>query len=581
MAEESVVTRYIPQYICDKITKQYYARIPHEVDFEHIIHNQDFIKMPTKHVSLFGDHGWHHVMNVAEQMPSILNSIKGIYIPLRNQKRFDFMERYGVVLGFIHDIGMSDVTAFGRQMHGEFVAQEVFRPRFNAIFDAMWKENVGNIPWMLLYMYHQKWLSEPPELVFREMLSLAVCHRKQLVPVSILNDANKLQHQMQYFVRHTLQYQYQVKECEKKKISTNNLKPELDQQITRSLKQHYKDFEKQSFAWLLSKNKNIQALVTDIIDTIRAIRCSDAFRQRGTDLKTSAQYQVFVNQFTADAIYALSDKEGRMYFLELGDPISSGEANLASVGFTKEGDIRFEFHRGYFHSPEAEAKGVGYLTSLVAQLDYDVSDTFTRGGTCDHFKPLKRPQLLLESTDDEPYFTQKLLASLIALKADFKNTATVVPSLKFIPHGECQHYLDGLIINWSDAQKKAFLKRIAAGGHKVSHIDINRAFSHARVITVEAGEVLFEAKTFSGFVYFPFSRGLEGYPTGSYSPFKVAPFTPLGNTGVIRGDIRNAQIIARQRVKLLVIPKQDYLQYWYATYTKDEFVQLILNGTIR
>lgn len=609
MEENGVVAKYIPKFICDMITTRYYAKIPHEVDFDHIIHNEDFIKMPVKHVFLFGDHGYHHVMNVAEQIPAILNSIKGIYIPQRKQNRFDFMERYGVVLGFLHDIGMSDVSLFGRQMHGEFVAKEVFLPGFKKIFSAMWEENVGNIPWTLLYMHHLGWLKQEPEIVFREMLSLAVCHRKQLVPVSVLNDPLKLQQKMQYFIKHTLKYQFLVKEVERLSADLEKAKrketaeiAKIQEKLTKvqeqlaalpqqeiedtviipELQGLYANFATDAFAWLQSNNTWVQELVDDVIDTLRAIRCSDAFRQRGTDLKTSAQFQIFVDQFTADAIYALSDKDGRMYFLELGDPISSGEANLASVCFTKEGDIRFEFHRGYFHTKEAMNKGADYLALLVSQLDYDVSDTFNRDtNEQDAFKPLKRPKLLLENTDDDPEFTQLLVQKLFSVKAELHETVEVVPSLKYITANEYKYYVNGEIVSWNDAERNEFLKKIAASGHKITHIDISKAFLHARLITVAQREVLFEAKTFSGFVYFPFTNGLKGYPTGSYSPFKVAPFTPLGNTGVIRGDVRNATIVAKSEVKLLVIPKEDYLKYWYATYSKDEFVQLIKDGVIK
>jgi hypothetical protein len=66
-----------------------------------------------------------------------------------------------------------------------------------------------------------------------------------------------------------------------------------------------------------------------------------------------------------------------------------------------------------------------------------------------------------------------------------------------------------------------------------------------------------------------------GTPSGSYDNFIVAPFTPLGNTGVIRGDIRNATIVARKSVKLLIIPKDIYLNYWHATYSVEEFANLI------
>jgi hypothetical protein len=55
---------------------------------------------------------------------------------------------------------------------------------------------------------------------------------------------------------------------------------------------------------------------------------------------------------------------------------------------------------------------------------------------------------------------------------------------------------------------------------------------------------------------------------------------PLGITGVIRGAVRNATIIAEQAVQLLMMPKEVYLRYWHRTYSAEELVQRLqrVNG---
>lgn len=607
--ESSIISKVIPEHICELISKQYYSKIPQGVDFDHIIHDKAFLDGVSKHIAFFGDHGLHHVINVAEQVPVILNSVLGIYIPKRDTHHREFIKNYGILLGFIHDIGMSDVSMFGRTMHGEFGAQEVFTPNFTPIFNALWRENVGNIPWTLLYMHHHGHFTQSPELIFREMLSLCVCHRKTLVPVDILNDPHKLQLQMQYYVSNSLHFQYytnQIKQAEKalakaqQQSATNiaqlqqNLfaaQQKLEQapvaeispkKLQQRLARFYANFSQEAFAWLLTKNKPAQKFIANVIDTLRIIRCSDALRQRGTELKTSAQFQIFVNQFTAEAIYALTSKDDKMYFIELDDEIGSGESNVASSGFTKEGDLRFEFHRGFFHTKEATEKALKYATSLIAQLDYDIADTFIRDqNNNESFKFLKRPKILLEQTDDNPEFVERLLKNLIAIKPAFAETAEVVPSLKYIPQMEYRRYLNATIVDWSDVKKRVFLEQVAARGHKTSHIDVNFAFKHARIAEVYPKEVIFKAKEFSGLVYIPFAAGLKGYPTGSYSPFMVSAYTPAGNTGVIRGDVRNATIVAKKALKILIIPKDDYLRYWFATYTREEFTRMIKNGEVR
>jgi hypothetical protein len=64
---------------------------------------------------------------------------------------------------------------------------------------------------------------------------------------------------------------------------------------------------------------------------------------------------------------------------------------------------------------------------------------------------------------------------------------------------------------------------------------------------------------------------------GGYQPFHPKPFIPLGNVGVIRGDVRNAHIVAETALKVLMIPREIYLQYWHNTYNEQEFIALISN----
>ncbi|MCL5261516.1 MAG: hypothetical protein M1561_07615 [Gammaproteobacteria bacterium] len=570
---QCTVSDVYPKQISDTINQQYYAKIPQGSSFRAMIHSKNFLTTSDTNIALYSDHGFIHATDVAEQTPVILKTINGVLIPKRTNKNLEFMQNCGIVLGLIHDIGMSDVSKFGREMHGEFVAQEVFSKNFQPIFKAMWEKNIGNIPWLLLSMYHRGEIQVAPEIVFREILSLAVCHRKVLVPVELLNNPKKLQQRMRFFIAHSLPYQYQLKTSKSKniKISWQNT------QLQKQLKKFYRDFNTESFAWLLSTNKKTKELVIDIIDTLRALRCSDALRQRGTTLKTSAQFQVFVDQFTAKAIFALASGSRKMYFLELNDPISSAESNIANICLCKEGNLRFEFHRGFFHTKDATLRGVANLTKVVAQLDYDVFDTFVRNASPD-FLPKARPKILLENTDDNPDFVKKLQKKLISIKPSLRNYIEIVPSLKNIPQLEYEKYINSENIDWSNSVKKAFLKKVSAHGSKLKAIDIKRAFKHARIVKINATDTLFEAKSFSGIAYFPFSSGLIGYPIGSYSPFNVAAFTPLGSTGIIRGDVRNATIMAKKPVKLLAIPKEDYLQYWHSTYSKKEFIKLIQKG---
>lgn len=570
---DNIINAVIPQYICDLINKKYYNKIPQEVDFAHAIHSKSFLENAENDIALFSDHGLHHIKNVAGQIPGILRCVHGIHIPKRNNVRLAFMHSYGIILGFIHDIGMSDVSLFGRAMHGEFVAQEVFKPQFSPIFKYMWNENVGNIPWYLVNLHQKGILEQDPKVVFRELLSLAVCHRKQLVSVDVLNNGNDLREKMQYFIVNSLQSQYD--HIKKTPISKIVESPSADMQ--KYLNRFYENFQEQSFSWLLSGNKVINKLIVDVVDTLRVLRCADALRQRGTELKTSAQFQIFISQFTANAIYALTSKDGRIYFLEVDKSKNSGEANVANMYFTNEGDLRFAFHRGFFHGEKATERAINCLQELILQLDSDIANTFNRNDK----QANRRPKLLLESTEDFPDFIDSLVKKILVIKPELTGFVEIVPSLKLATQIEYNNYINAHFINWNVKEKRAFLQKVAASGQKTKQIDLDKAFQHAKIIKIKVGETLFEAKTTAGFVYFPFSSGLEGQPTGYYSPFQVAAYTPLGNTGAIRGDIRNATIRAKRDVKLLMIPKDEYLHYWYATYQTNEFVDAIKKGLVK
>lgn len=50
---------------------------------------------------------------------------------------------------------------------------------------------------------------------------------------------------------------------------------------------------------------------------------------------------------------------------------------------------------------------------------------------------------------------------------------------------------------------------------------------------------------------------------------------PIGNTGVIRGATRNADVVTGQAVSLLMIPKEVYLRHWYVPYTLEELKSLL------
>ena len=131
-----------------------------------------------------------------------------------------------------------------------------------------------------------------------------------------------------------------------------------------------------SFAWLELADPG--ALVDDVVDTLRALRCADALRQRGTALKTSGNYEIFVDERSGNAIYALRPDDGHLYLLEVPDPIAAGEANLASSQLDADGDLRISFHHGAFRGAATMLKAANSAALVVSDIQADAIGSFAR-----------------------------------------------------------------------------------------------------------------------------------------------------------------------------------------------------------
>ncbi len=115
----------------------------------------------------------------------------------------------------------------------------------------------------------------------------------------------------------------------------------------------------------------------------------------------------------------------------------------------------------------------------------------------------------------------------------------------------------------------------SAAEQKLNSFNPVEGFKHVRFTDLQSGEKLIEAGAPSSFVYIPLGDGLKIIPLGGYQSFSVAAWMPLGTTGVIRGDIRNADIIAEHPVSLLILPKEVYLRYWYVPYSPMELMGVL------
>jgi hypothetical protein len=509
-----------------------------------------------------------------------------VLIPRRSARDLNmFMKSYGVLIAYLHDIGMRDFTPFARRMHPELASQFIFSTDFDAIVNEIWSQNYGNLAWRLLTLSRTRELVEPPEIVLRELMALCVCHSKSKVPAALLNQPAQLRSTLQRSVGTELRVLYDLQKNNASpqagdSSSTRNHRPELDR--------YYANFEAESFRWMVSETPGALRLLQDALDSVRALRCADALRQRGTVQKTSGGYEVFVSQQTGDALCSLRFGDDRLYLMQLDDALSAGEANIAGSALMHEGDLRVAFHRGSFSEPGAVERAAGYAAVVLEDIYQDVVSSFEYPLDYSVFNELPRPSrsadevsILLENTDDNPSFVSLVIERLASINASAASRCRVVPSLQNSTLLESTRYLNASDIHWDPDQRRALLYKIEASGQKIEQIDIEHAFQHVREVTLEAGDVLIEAGTPSGFVYLPLGAGLHITPLGGYQSVSMKGWFPVGSTGVIRGATRNAHVIAGQKMTVLIIPKEVYLRYWYWPYTFQEVRDLIEQEHVR
>jgi hypothetical protein len=120
----------------------------------------------------------------------VLGRIHDTLIAWREGERLHgFMKSYGVLVAYLHDIGMIDFRSFGRAMHPELSSQALFDPAFDHVMYAIWQSDCGGITSRLRGLAHAGALAQDPRLVLRELLAMANCHSKSKVPVAILSSS--------------------------------------------------------------------------------------------------------------------------------------------------------------------------------------------------------------------------------------------------------------------------------------------------------------------------------------------------------------------------------------------------------
>ena len=235
------------------IEETWSARINEQASLAAALADPSFLEAPSRHVALYADHGVVHARDVALMLLQVLDTANGRLIPARAPDRLGWMKAYGVLLACLHDIGMADCSPVGRAMHPEFATQVVLGPEFDGILRRL-RDDAGGIAARIVRLGRAGALGgRAPEAVLREALALANCHSKSKVPTALLNDPGALRRAMLAAAA-----------------------AEVPARAGRPGPLHA------DFAWLEMATGPGRELVEDVIDTLRALRCADALRQRGT-----------------------------------------------------------------------------------------------------------------------------------------------------------------------------------------------------------------------------------------------------------------------------------------------------------
>ncbi len=538
------------------IEQRYYERINALGNLAEILKDASFLANPVGHPALFADHGVAHARDVARQMLQVLDAAHGRLIPGRSAGRFAWMQAYGVLVALLHDIGMVDPSPMGRAMHPEYATQEVLGAGFDAVFAHICDADRGGLASRVEGLQAAGALGgEAGETVLREMLAMANCHSKRKVPVALLNDPPRLRQAMQVAAN------YDLERLHGWQRGGGGAPPGGDER---------------GFAWLEAGSAAGREVVADVIDTLRALRCADALRQRGTLLKTSGQYEIFVDERTANAVYAFRPDEEHLYLLEINDPISAGESNLASSQLDAGANLRVSFYHGRFQDEATVRKAAASAARVLSSIQGDAIGSFERADSAAHPELTRAADLriLIEAPDDNPAFAGLVREELATLNPAAAARADIVPSLAAASTHERGRYLGGTELDWDPVRRRELLARIAVCGHRTERIDAATAFAGVRLLELRAGDTLIEAETPSGFVYVPLAKGLRGQPLGGYENFAIGPWVLVGVTGVIRGAKRNAHIVAESDLTLLAIPKGVFIDHWHFTYEREAFAAL-------
>ncbi len=523
------------------------------------------------HPALFADHGIVHVRDVAAGVVDLAATVDGILMPRRPSDRREFMVSLAVIIAYVHDVGMFDPTPTGRRIHALYGAHFPFSGDMDDVIHRLCAD-AGPVVGRIDAVEAAAPFGVACDVILRELISLAVAHSKTAVPAALLADVAALKRLMRHIILSDLA---QHRDSEAMPAPEDALTAEPGANA-----RWYSDPIHDPYAWLDSPHAAHRALAEDAIDAVRLVRAADALRQRGTTLRTSAGYEIFIDADTGSAVFALrTEGNDHLFLLRAASPVNAGEANVRRAFVTPHGNLRMAFHRGRFSSPEAAAAACGATASAVADVGADVLGAFAfRRPSPDLGEPRRHGSAMrieLERPADEPAFADEVVAALAHRDPSLATRVAVVADLESAAPAERARFLRGIAVPPDSDEAARILAALGDRGLKVSAIDRRRAFEDVRRVGLDAGEVLVAAGTWPAFVYLAVEPGLQAQPLGGYAHDDVPAWYPIGVTGVVRRAERNSTVVAVVSVDVLMIPGELFVREWFHPYDEQELAGLL------
>lgn len=568
-ARSPSIDELLPARVREVLEERFWRPIEQATVLESLVRDPTFLADPVNHPGLFSDHGVVHVRNIATGFFSLASTANGVLLPGRPPERQAFLTAYGLLATYLHDIGMHDQSRVGRMLHPLYAAHVAFESSLDDVIGQLLSSN-GAVVRRLQAIESEAPFACPRGVVLREMLSLSMAHSKSTVPASLLDDRPGLRRFAQRVVLSDLDAQ-----------RARGSRPGLndDPELTANTGFYERPLD-QSFAWLTSGDPAQRALADDVVDALRALRAADALRQRGTSLKTTAGYEIFIDAASGQAVFSLRTKDNSEVYLLRGDsPKSAGEANLRMAAVTRNGHLRFAFHRGAYLDADATGYAAESTAVVVGDILDDVLDSFSRqlvpGDLETPALSSDEIQIQLERPNDAPTFADDVARLVVAAHPRLADRVLTVADLEGVPPEERARYHGGVSIDPRSDEARSVLEQLKAHGTKVEGIDVEAAFADVRRVRLRAGEVVVSIGSPASFVYVATGPGLRVQPGGGYRAEPVSAWVPVGTTGVIRRAERNAEVTVDQDVEILMIPGECYARVWFRPYSADELVAVL------